>query len=120
MATGKILGFILRLVFEFDDAECFEGTTATFATADARNFERKDNVVEHAIVCVHEEALEDKTEFFVAEAVELAVLKFTSIAPIERNLALGRFVEERQKVHQRRFTGAGFADDCDRFPALDI
>ena len=103
LTARKILGLVLELIVKLDDLESFHGATAAFATTDAGNLERKDNVVEHAIIRVHKEALENEAKLLIAEAVELAVLKFTGIVSVETNFACGWLIEEGEEMHEGGF-----------------
>ena len=65
------------------------------------------------------ERLEDEAEMPVAE-VRLGVdVELGDVGPLEEVAAGRGLVEGADDVHQRRFAGAGGADDGEEFAALD-
>ena len=120
LAAGKVVSLVFGLVGELNDFERLEGAAATFAETDAIDFERQNDVVEHGIVGVHKEALEDEAELFVAELVELTSMQFAGVFAVKFDGAFGRLVEKRQEMHQGGLAGAGFADNRDGFALVDV
>jgi hypothetical protein len=73
--------------------------------------ERELDIVERGGAGEEVEGLEDEADFFIADAGELVVIELGDIVTVEPVAALRRGVEAADEVHQRGFTGSGWAHD---------
>ena len=64
-------------------------------------------------------ALEDKADMPAAKLRQAIGVGLPNSHPVDVHVALRRFVQTADDVHQRRFPGTGGADDSDHFPPLN-
>ncbi len=64
-------------------------------------------------------ALEDETEIVAAQFGQRLIVQVTGFLAVDLVATGGGVIEATEDVHQRRFTGAGSADDRDHFPGMD-
>ena len=66
------------------------------------------------------EVLEHEADFAVPDLREFVILRILHIGAVEPVGSLGRAVEHADHVHQRRFSGAGRADNRDELSLLHV
>jgi hypothetical protein len=65
------------------------------------------------------EELEDEADVLSAQLRDLGVAELAEPCSRDRDVALGRLVERREEMHQRRLSGARGPHDRGQLPALD-
>ena len=61
-----------------------------------------------------------KPMFFAAQGGAFLRREVGGVLAVDEILAVAGAVETAEDVHQRRFAGAGLADDGDHFPRFDV
>ena len=122
LAAGELVGVVVGAGCEADGLEGLEGAGAAGfgGVAVALVEEGEFDVFEGGGAGEEVEALEDESDFLVADVGEFVAVELGDVCAVEEVVAGGGAVEAADHVHEGGFAGAAGAHEGDEFAGLDV